>query len=69
MPLREEIFVQFNFADEQFSDKNLTILTLFSQRKKKKIKFREKKNQISRIGPKSAKLNSAEISSLKVIIT
>jgi len=35
-------------------------LTLFSQRKKKK-------NQISRIGPTSTKLNSAKISPLKVV--
>jgi len=47
-----EFFAEFNFADEQFSDRNFShfdphfapILTLishlFSQRKKKKIKFR-----------------------------
>jgi len=51
--LREEIFAEFNFANEQFSDKSFAhfdpltyfnthfshILTLFSQREKK-IKFR-----------------------------
>jgi len=46
--LREEIFAEFNFADEQMSNFQtniLPILTLISQRKKKikirKIKFRE----------------------------
>jgi len=28
-------FAEFNFADEQFSDKDFAHLTLFSQRKKK----------------------------------
>jgi len=51
--LREEIFAEFNFADEQFSDKNFAhfdsvahfdhhfspILTVFSQREKKKLNF------------------------------
>jgi len=45
-----EFCMEFNFADKQFSDKNIAhfdshfslILTLFSQRKKKKSNFAEK---------------------------
>jgi len=40
MPLREEIFVQFNFADEQFSDKNFDHFDPLFSEKEKKIKFR-----------------------------
>jgi len=59
-------FAEFNFANEQFSDKDFAHFDPLFQRKKK--------YQISQnLGAKSAKLNSAKISSarissLKVII-
>jgi len=49
--LREEIFAEFNFADEQFSDKGFCpFWPSFSEKEKKNQISR---NLISRIGPKS----------------
>jgi len=50
--LGEEIFVEFNFADEQFSDKNFAHFNPLFSEKEKKINF--------------VKMSSAKISSLKL---
>jgi len=48
-------FAEFNFTDEQFSDKNFAILTL---------KNRISRNLISQIGPKFVKISSLKVNCL-----